>query len=183
MMQSLATPSDRSPLDASAWRWIAWTGVLLIAGLLMRSWMVQNTPMTWALAIFLVAGLGTMAIARLPSLLTLLLVLVALLNGAGGAFDWFETYRGFDKLVHFYSGFAGLAAIGYLYARDKTLSRARLVGWCAAMGLALGIGWEIIEELLGELEFVDTFFDIVVDTLGAALGGLFAWHAVRALRT
>jgi hypothetical protein len=131
--------------------------------------------MSWALAIFLVATLAiVLLIRRLPALLRFLLVFAALLSGAGGAFDWFEGYVWYDELVHTYTGFAGLLAIGYLYARDRPELRVNLVRWCVVMGLALGIGWEVVEELGGDLEFWDTLSDLVLDTVGAALGGVAA---------
>lgn len=163
---------------------LAWVGVLLIAALLALVWMAGRSALVWALGIFLVASLGIQLLKdKLPSLFIFLLVLAALLNGAGGTFDWFNAYPWFDELVHVYTGFAGLSAIGYLHALNVNPGRAQLVGWCAGMGLALGIGWEMIEGLVGDLGFVDTLSDLVLDTAGAALGGLFAWHALRAVRT
>ncbi|MEJ7929900.1 hypothetical protein WG922_07940 [Ramlibacter sp. AN1015] len=170
--------TPRSPLDAGAWNLLAFLGVLLIAALLSMVWQAQQTTMTWALGIFLVAGTAILLL-KVPSLFRFLLVLSALLNGAGGTFGWFEDYAWFDEFVHAYSGFAGLSAIGLLYARDVRRTRAHLVWWCTGMGLALGIGWEMVEGMMGELGFMDTVSDLVMDTIGAALGGLFAWHALR----
>jgi hypothetical protein len=171
-------------LGATVWHLLAWLGVATIAGVLAVVWTAQQTKMTWALGIFLVSSLGIQSLkGRLPSLFIFMLVSVALLNGSGGAFEWFDGYVWFDEFVHTYTGFAGLAAIGFLYARDSEARRVKLVAWCAGMGLALGIGWEIVEALGGELGLVDTLSDIALDTLGAALGGLFARHALSAVRT
>ncbi|MBL0420278.1 hypothetical protein JI739_07975 [Ramlibacter sp. AW1] len=168
-------------LHGQAWQVLGWAGVGAIASLLVLTLARQQWAMTVSLAVFLAASWGIVGLlSRLPSFLRFLLVLVALLNGAGGTFDWFETHAWFDELVHTYGGFAGLAAIGYLHARDSEAKQDWLVAWCVGMGLALGIGWEVLEGLMGDLEFVDTLTDIIADTVGAALGGAFARHALRA---
>ena len=166
-----------SALQASAWRRLAWLCVLLIAALLARAWSGQQWKMTAALAIFLLASLGILRLRRLPAVFQFLLVFAALVNGAGGAFDWFEAISWYDEFAHLYTGFAGLAAIGYLYARDLQVARGHLVAWCIGMALVLGGGWECLEALGGELDFGDTLSDLVLNTIGAALGALFAGHA------
>lgn len=177
-----STPTAPSPLCAGIWRVLGWIGVLLIAAVLAMVWTARQSQMTWAMVIFLVAGLAVQWLEdQLPSVFIFQVVLVALVNGAGGAFGWFDSFRWFDEIVHAYTGFAGLSAIGYLYARDHEPRRATLVGWCAGMGLALGIGWEMVEGLMGDLAFMDTLSDLVLDTMGAAMGGLFARHALRAV--
>lgn len=178
----MRTPHTAShPLHAPFWHLLAWTGVLLIAAMLTLTWRAQNIAMSSALAVFLASSLLVLRLGSvLPSFVRLLLVLTAVLNGAGGAFDWFESVAWFDELAHAWSGFAGMSAIGYAYARDgDERKRRHLVGWCTGMGLVLGIGWEIIEELLGDLEALDTLSDLVMDVIGAWLGGVFARHAVR----
>lgn len=174
-MHDLTRPLIRTDL----WRPLAWAGVLLIAALLAMALKAQQPALVLAMSIFLAATLAIqLLLKRLPGLLAFLLVLAALLNGAGGAFEWFESVWWYDEAVHTYTGFAGLAAIGWLYAHERRRPLAFLVGWCAAMGLALGIGWEVIEGLVGDLEAVDTVTDILLDTAGAALGGWLAWRLI-----
>ncbi|TFY98455.1 hypothetical protein [Ramlibacter rhizophilus] len=176
------TRSDTARFDAPLWRGFACTGVLLIAAQLVLAWHAQRMLMVTGLAVFVLAGLAAAWVpSRLPSLLRLLLVLAALLNAAGGFFRWFDNVPWFDELAHGYTGFAGLAAIGFLYARVDVLRRDSLVGWCAAMGLALGVGWEVLEGMAGPLGLVDTLSDLVMDVLGAALGGAFARHVLQAV--
>lgn len=163
---------------------LTWAGVLLIAALLAKAWIARQPNLVWAMGIFLVATLALQLLRnRLPGSFIFMLVLAALLNGAGGTYDWFNVYAWFDESVHTYTGFAGMAAIGHVWAGDGDARgerrRERLVWWCAGLGLVLGIGWEVIEEVIGDLEFWDTASDLVLDTIGAALGGLFARHALR----
>lgn len=162
------------------WRTLAWAGVLLIAALLARVWQAQRPELVLAMSIFLAATLAIqLLLTQLPSFFAFMLVIAALLSGAGGVFQWFEAFRWYDEAVHTYTGFAGMAAIGYFYARKRTLPRSHLVWWCTGTGLVLGIGWEVIEGLVGDLEAIDTASDIVLDTVGAALGGAFAWQALQ----
>lgn len=169
-----------SLIRTDPWRMLAWAGVFLIAALLVRVWQAQRPDLVMAMSIFLAATLAIqLLLKQLPSLFAFMLVVAALLSGAGGVFDWFEAFRWYDEAVHTYTGFAGMAAIGYLYARRRTLPRSHLVWWCTGMGLLLGSGWEVIEGLIGDLEAVDTASDIVLDTAGAALGGAFAWQALQ----
>jgi hypothetical protein len=161
------------------WRAFAWIGVALIAGLLAFAWASGERDLILAMAIFLAATLAVqLLVKQLPSMFAFLLVVVALVNGAGGSFGWFESFRWYDEGVHLYSGFAGMAAIGCLYARGRHLRCAAFVAWCTGMGLALAIGWEIIEGLMGDLEAIDTTTDVMLGTTGAALGGWFAWRVV-----
>ena len=153
--------------------------MLLIVALLAMVWNAEQPDLVLAMLIFLAACLALLRfVKRLPGFFVFLLVLAALLNGAGGAFRWFEVYRWFDEAIHTYTGFAGLGAIGYLYSRDRPIRRESLIAWCSGMGLLLGIGWEVIEGFVGDLEAVDTATDLVLDKIGAALGGWFAWHWV-----
>lgn len=157
---------------------------MLIGALLVMALKAHNAALVLAMAIFLAAALAVQVLLRkrLPGVLAFLLVLSALLNGAGGSFEWFETYRWYDESIHLYTGFAGLAAIGYVYARDQALRPAALAWWCTAVGLALAVGWEVIEGLVGDLEAVDTASDIALGTIGSALGGLFAARLVAGTR-
>lgn len=175
-MPSIAFPT----LRCDPWRALAWAGVFLIATLAVRVWQAQRPELVLALLVFLASTAAVQLFLRqLPSLFAFMLVVAALLSACGGVFHWFESVRWYDEAVHAYTGFAGMGAIGYLYARTRSPRRSALVWWCSGMGLLLGIGWELIEELVGDLEMVDTASDLVLDTLGAALGGAFAWKALQ----
>lgn len=88
----------------------------------------------------------------------------------------------YDEAAHAFTGFAGMAAIGYLYARGKRLGRGHVIAWCTVVGVVLGVGWEILEGLAGNLDAWDTASDVLVDGTGALAGGVFTWQALRAGR-
>ena len=89
----------------------------------------------------------------------------------------------YDELVHAFSSFAVMAAIGYLaWTRryiDAAPGSATFVLIVAATGLALGVGWELIEMLFLNLSWTDTLVDLLVDTIGAAAGGVLAGWVIR----
>ncbi len=180
-MHDVTSPPPAAPLlQSPLWRGVAWAAVAGLAALLVVVWTQRHAPLVWSLCIFLAASLGVLRLRSLPPLLACLLVVAALVNACGGAFRWFETIAWYDEVVHTYTGFAGLAAIGWLAARTRDDRRRVLVPWCAALGLALGVGWEVIEGLVGDLAWRDTLSDLVLDTVGAALGGLLARRALDA---
>lgn len=183
-MPCLTTPPSSSAaaalLRSPVWRLLAWAAAAGLAALLVVVWTARHAVLVWSLAIFLAAALGVLRLRPvLPDLFACLLVLAALLNAAGGAFTWFETIAWYDEAIHAFTGFAGLAAIGWLAARRRDDRRRMLVPWCAGLGLVLGIGWEVIEGLVGNLAWRDTLSDLVLDTVGAALGGLAARRALE----
>jgi hypothetical protein len=166
---------DPAASHPDPWRALAWVAVALIGALLAHAWFTRMPELMLAQSIFLVSCVALLLVMReLPGLLALLVVLAALANGAGGAFQWFDGIVWFDEAVHTYSCFAGLAAIGWLWASRHPERRASLVAFCAGLGLVLGIGWEMVEGVLGDLEFVDTATDLVFDVVGATLGGVLA---------
>jgi hypothetical protein len=166
---------DAAPSHTDPWRLLAWVAVALIGALLAQAWFARVPELMLAQSIFLVSCVALLLVMReLPGLLALLVVLAALANGAGGAFDWFDRIVWFDEAVHTYSCFAGLAAIGWLWAFKHPERHGSLVAFCAGLGLVLGIAWEMVEGVLGDLEFVDTATDLVFDVVGATLGGVLA---------
>lgn len=184
VMSSLPSRAPASSLlQSPLWRLLAWAATAALAALLVVVWTAGHAVLVWSLVIFLAATLGVLRLRPvLPDLFACLLVLAALANAAGGAFAWFETIAWYDEAVHAFTGLAGLAAIGWLAARTRDDRRRVLVAWCAALGLLLGIGWEVVEGLVGDLEWRDTVSDLVLDTLGAALGGLAARRGLDAER-
>lgn len=122
---------------------------------------------------------------RLPGVFSLLFVVAALVNTAGYAFDVWHDPIWFDEVVHAYTSFAGMAAIGWLIVRGSVLdgksSAWRLIVSVTAIGLAIGVLWEIFEWAIGIIGTrLDTRRDLVMDTLGAIAAGLWcAWVAGR----
>lgn len=125
---------------------------------------------------------------RLPRVFTFLFVVAALANTAGYVFDLWHGPVWFDEAVHAYTSFAGMAAIGWLLVRRTRLEESahawRLVLAVIAIGLVIGIAWEIFEWAIGIIgPWLDTRRDLVMDALGAVAAGLWcAWVAGRLKR-
>jgi hypothetical protein len=120
----------------------------------------------------------------LPRGLDCVAPLGALIVSPGYGLGWFYGINPFDEVVHFANG----ALLGAVFAALlQTDGRPRtawgLVWRTAAFGMALGVVWEIFEaatHLIGD--FTDTWTDIALGTLGAALAGWAAsWRVGRAV--
>lgn len=139
-----------------------------------------------ALAGLIALGIGFIAAEdRLPTVFDLLFVLAAAANMAGYVFTLWDDPVWFDEVVHAYTGFAGSAAIGWLLVRatriEETRYGLRLIAVVTAIGIALGILWEIFEWAIGIIGTpLDTRRDLVMDSVGALAAGFWcAWVAGR----
>jgi hypothetical protein len=176
--------ADQIPiLDTWIYRALAWLGVALQAAALIAVVVVERWKGLPSIALFL--GLSFVFLLlqdRLPSLISMLVVIAALVNAAGWAWNLFPVPL-YDDLVHGFTAFAGMAAIGYLcWTRgllDAAPGSAKFVLAVAAAGLALGVLWELAEARFLNLTWTDTLLDLLVDTIGAALGGVLAGWAIR----
>ena len=171
-------------VNSGTYRTLAWIGVALQAVALVAVWLLERWNGLPSLAAFLVLSIAFLLLQdRLPGLLTLLIIVAAVVNAAGWAFNLYHRFAPFDELVHTSTAFTGMAALGYLgwtqgYIRAAPGS-AKFVLIVAATGLALGIGWELIEVLFLNLSWTDTLVDLLVDTVGAAAGGVLAGWVIR----
>lgn len=119
---------------------------------------------------------------RLPAIFSSLFVLAGLINAAGYAFNLWHNPVWFDELVHFYTSFTVVAAIGWLMFSRTGANAAghslRFVASVTGIGIVLGILWEVFEWAIGIIgTSADTVIDLVMDTLGAAAAGLFCASA------
>lgn len=118
-----------------------------------------------------------------------LVLLCAVLNGAGFLWHLFEPVPLYDEAAHFITPFTLVAITAEIIYRNggdddffPTPARAALTG--AAIGLIGAAGWEGVEVLLDAAGFAishappDTVFDVVLGILGGAAGG---WAADRYL--
>jgi hypothetical protein len=127
----------------------------------------------------LLGGAFIAAKTRLPSLFTLLFLLAALVNTSGYLFDLWKTPLWFDEFVHAFTSFTIAAAIGWV-ALARTRMRAEANGWkltlaVTGIGLVLGIVWEVFEWIIGIIGSpADTVVDLIMDSIGALLAGIFA---------
>lgn len=109
--------------------------------------------------------------------LFILIVLVVLNIGYGIEKGLYFVIWWWDIPTHFLGGvWGGLFAAWFLEHWTKRITVAE----CAFIALGIGIGWEIFEYVF-QLEksifmsyWLDTSKDLLLDTLGGALAGLFA---------
>ena len=164
------------PENNMAWRMLAWAGVMLqLAALVFVLWSQQWNG-AWTIAIF-----GALSVAfllmqeRLPSLIGFLVVLAALANAGGWAWEWYQMFVWFDEVVHAFTSFAVVSAITWIACSRDWIDAAggtgRFMLWAAAVGFGLGAVWEVCESLFLNLTFWDTVVDLIMDTIGAALAG------------
>jgi hypothetical protein len=122
----------------------------------------------------------------MPSILEFLAGLVGLANAGGWVWNWFTEVPGYDEAIHgFTMCVIGLVLGFYIhYAREdeprRTHPGAAFVGWIIALSLLVGLAWEGIEwafNIIGSAW--DTFFDLLMDTLGGLVAGLLAAWAIR----
>ena len=121
---------------------------------------------------------------RLPRLFTLLFVLAGAINAAGYTAELWGTPVWFDEFVHVFTPFTVTAAAGWLlfHRRDWQPHRRslRFLGSIVALGVAIGVTWEVFEYVIGIIGGMrDTVIDLVCDTIGAILAGLFCIWAAR----
>ena len=179
-----ADAARSSSVNSGTFRVLAWLGVLLQAAALVAVLWMQRWGGAWAIGIFLVLSLAFLLVQdRLPSLVSLLVVLAAILNSAGWAWNLFDQFVWYDEVVHTFAPFAVLSAVGYIAWERRWTEAApgsgKFVLWVAAVGFGLGVLWEIAEALFLDLRWTDTIVDLVLDTIGAALGGWFAAWVIR----
>ena len=175
-----AQPTVNSP----TYRTLAWLGVALQAVALVAVFVMERFSGVPSMATFLVLSIAFLLLQdRLPSLLTLLIIVTAVVNAAGWAFNLYQRFAPFDEFIHTFTAFTGMAALGYLgWTRGYIKAApggAQFVLTVAAVGLVLGIGWELIEVLFLNITWTDALADLVVDTIGAAAGGVLAGWVIR----
>ena len=178
-MTALPRPTARALIDAQAWLAVAWAGVAVFALALAALMLSARWPELRMASSFFLPLLAAMLLPHgLPSLIVALLTGCTLLSAAAWALDWYALFWWFDVLLHALNPFAITAAsMVMLWKADLVPLRrrqGRFVLWAALLGLALGVGWELLELTFLALTWPDTILDLVMDTAGAALGGWFA---------
>src|SRR5689334_1023350 len=120
---------------------------------------------------------------KLPTLFDLIVVIAALINAGGWAWDLYNKPGPYDEIAHFYTIFAITLAVGFMLYDELMESfythRVLFVITIASLGIALGALWEVAEWLA---DFVtpkqivsglpDTITDIMLDSGGAILAAL-----------
>ena len=164
-------------LDHSAWVWAC--RALLAMALLYGCWALFASSWTETLVSAAVALIALAALHgrdRLPIFFGLSIAIAAAVNAAGYVFALWHEVVAFDEAVHAYSGFAGIAAIGWGMLRARALagwSPPWLVAAMLGIGLLLGIAWEGFEALIGIIgSRRDTLIDLAMDCAGALVAAL-----------
>lgn len=113
-----------------------------------------------------------------------LLIVAALVNAAGYLLNLWHEETVFDEVVHFYTSFAVVAAIGRAALAAGRLRR-RGSRWTALplIGLVLGLAWEAFEYAIGIIgSRHDTLMDLAMDMAGALLATVLVSAAAGQLR-
>jgi hypothetical protein len=121
---------------------------------------------------------------QLPELFVLLVVMAGVLNAAGYVLGLWNETTPFDEFVHLFTSFAGCAAVGWLIlVRTQMVQagqRGKLVLVVLAIGIVLGLLWEVFEWAIGIIGGVeDTMIDLLMDSLGAVAAALFCAFIAR----
>lgn len=156
-------------------------------------------------AVLAVASLAALAarVVNLPRLYDLCFVLAMVLAAWGEVLGFYDAFRWYDNLVHFFVPLLGAPVVYVALARLEVLPDPKddthgrhYVGIFVvtlALGLAIGAAWEILEwtsdRVLGSqlsLGNADTIGDLVADGSGALVGAAllvvwsaFGWGSVR----
>ena len=169
-----------------------WTALFVTAGAAAWAvWALINAQFGIAAAMAAVAGFGvalTVPRNRLTPLLRLFLLCAVFVNAAGYALNLWKEGTAFDELMHAFTSFAVTAGVAWLLlSRTSLISgrrTGRLVAVALAIGVALGILWEIFEWLIGIIGSVeDTLADLAMDGIGAVAAGMFCAWAVSHRRS
>lgn len=183
-------PPTRKSLDHPVFHWLQ--VALMTVAAAWAVWEVVDGRFVFAIALFAVAGFGGMLLAtpdRFVALFRLALLAAALVNAVGYIFELWEPKGPFDELVHAFTSFAGCAGIAWLLLGRSDLVSGRrpwaLVGVTVAIGVVIGIAWELFEWAVGIIGARDdTISDLVMDAIGALGAGLFcAWVAGKRRRS
>lgn len=183
-MTAIPLPNARATIEARVWLVLSWAAlVLLLAAvvLLLASRQWQTFRIT---ASFLLPLLMMLLIPHgLPPLLVAITAGCVLVSAAGWALDWYALFWWFDVVIHALNPFAMMAgSMVMLWKAEWIRARrpGRFVLVSTALGLALGIAWELFEFTFLDLTWPDTILDLVMDAVGAALGGWFALWLIKA---
>ncbi|MBI5400638.1 MAG: hypothetical protein HZB12_00770 [Candidatus Yonathbacteria bacterium] len=121
---------------------------------------------------------------RIPVLLVVLLVAIAVVNWLAESYYWYWRMRWFDMPMHFAGGvwLAGVAMWWRYYHHEKLpVSFLQILTTCLVAALGVGLLWEVFE---AELSFVtaghinavpDTLKDLLFDTIGGIVVAGFVW--------
>lgn len=170
--------------NSGFWRVLAWVGVALqVLAAVAALWLDHLDGIGIILGFLAGSVVLLLAARRLPSLLAFAAILAAVVNAGGWAWEWYQAVPWFDELVHTYSPLA-IAAVSmfWFWRAGWVTARPGSGSWiilAAGYGLVLGVAWEILESFFLDLRVWDTASDLVLDTLGASIGGWLSGWVIR----
>jgi hypothetical protein len=136
LSQSFA--SRASSVDSRFWRLLAWSGVALELAALVVVLMLERWGGAWSIAAFLILSVGfLLSQDRTPGPIDVLVIVAAMVNAAGWAWDLFDRFVWYDETVHFFMTFAVIAALGICYGgtRCGSARRTQQAWFCASAAL------------------------------------------------
>lgn len=162
----------------------AWISLAALAGVALTLWMLDKRSAALGTAAGILGLLGVilpprermshlpMRLRRLPRGLDAAPVLATILSTPGYGLNWFHGANPYDEVVHLVSGLlAGAVFAGLVLADGVPRSRRRMAWLGLPFGLALALGWEAFEAVLGIIGNTrDTVSDIILTAAGAVAG-------------
>lgn len=167
-------------LDRPFFAWAC--GIVLGAALAGCLWLVLGGEALRSLgpaAIAVTAAAALLARRILPAAFGLLLTVAVAVNAAGYVLTLWHERTAFDEIVHAFTSFAGMAAIGWLVLKRRMRPGLALLWQALAIGLVIGVAWEGFEWAIGIIgSRRDTAIDLLMDGVGALLAAmLLLWLA------
>ncbi len=175
---------DSAILNGRGYSFISAIGLAVIAvGAVRLAMLGRAVDAAVFAALVALAILFMMAKTGLPRIFTALFLIACAVNAAGYVFTLWHEETAFDETVHAFTSFTIAAAAGwYLVVRNDVASDPpRQVAMITAIGLVVGVLWEIFEWAIGIIGTRrDTIIDLVMDIIGSVAAGMFcAWAASR----
>lgn len=183
MSRDLSLPAPKALKPNRPIRWIAWAVTALaflgLAGATATAAWNGHYHDALAFAAFLMASAFFVWRSDLPPFFRSLVVLAALVNAGGWAWDYYHAFYYYDEAAHLLTALAITPPLGVL-AFGPWLTvvprwRAFLAIW--ALGMAVGAMWEIVEWIMylvtrdqGIIKSLgDTITDMILDAIGAGI--------------
>ncbi len=172
-------PLPGSVIDARSWLVLSWAGTALF-GLTLGALMLEGRwyELRIAACFFLPLVAFLLTPHGLPNLLVALATGAFFVSAAGWAFDWYGRFWWFDVVLHTLNPLLIMTGVMFMLWKADLLAYAPRKGlfvlWSTGIGLGLGVAWELFEYTYLPLTWPDTILDVVMNTVGAAVGGWFA---------
>lgn len=158
----------------------------IVAALITARWMsvfVATATLILSMSPLLVAP--RIGIRLPPSMIAAMAAFVFATLFLGEVFDFYERYWWWDIIMHGFSalgfGFVGFLFLFILFEGDRYAAPPWAIGLLAfCFGVTIGAIWEIFEFAMDQTfglnmqksGLVDTMKDLIVDVVGAAIGGI-----------